>query len=92
MQSHVQHYADFVDNGDVAAYCRGNIDPVSIELEHVGLQALATAVINEAGLDIEVLYLDRSIGDEVTPHKMSVLDGNGNEVEGASTIRLLYRP
>ena len=63
-----------------------------MELEHIGLQALATALINEAGIAIEVLYLDRSEGTEVTPHKTPVLDASGNEVESASTIRLLYRP
>jgi ubiquitin thioesterase protein OTUB1 len=92
MKSHADYYAGFLESGDVNAYCQRNIDPFAVELEHFGLQALATALINEAGIAIEVLYLDRSTGTEVTPHKFSVLDAACNEVESASTIRLLYRP
>lgn len=92
MKSHDAFYADFLPDTDVHTYCSTNIEPFSVELEHVGLQALATALINEAGIAIEVLYLDRSVGEEVTPHKFSVLDADGNVVDSASTIRLLYRP
>ena len=41
---------------------------------------------------IEVLYLDRSAGLEVTPHRLPVVDANGQERKGVPTIRLLYRP
>lgn len=82
----------FLPGGDVEAYCQHNIDPFAVELEHIGLQGLATALINEAGMDIEVLYLDRSTGTEVTQHRAPVLDASGLEVESLSTIRLLYRP
>ena len=92
MKSHANYYAGFLESGDVNAYCQHNIDPFAVEMEHFGLQALATALINEAGIAIEVLYLDRSTGSEVTPHKFSVLDATGNEVDSLSTIRLLYRP
>ncbi|KAK3172527.1 hypothetical protein OEA41_005849, partial [Lepraria neglecta] len=92
MKSHDAFYADFLPDSDVHTYCSTNIEPFSVELEHVGLQALATALINEAGIAIEVLYLDRSVGEEVTPHNFSVLDADGNVVDSASTIRLLYRP
>ena len=92
MKSHDAFYADFLPDIDVHTYCSTHIEPFSVELDHVGLQALATALINEAGIAIEVLYLDRSVGEEVTPHKFSVLDADGNVVESASTIRLLYRP
>ncbi|KAL2037943.1 hypothetical protein N7G274_009418 [Stereocaulon virgatum] len=92
MKSHDAFYADFLPDTDVHTYCETNIEPFSVELEHIGLQALATALINEAGIAIEVLYLDRSVGEEVTPHEFSVLDAAGNVVKSASTIRLLYRP
>ena len=92
MKSNAESYAGFLPDMDVHTYCARNIEPFSIELDHVGLQALATAIINEAGMAIEVLYLDRSAGDEVTPHRLPVLDANGNERKGGPTIRLLYRP
>ncbi|KAL9068225.1 MAG: hypothetical protein Q9161_006358 [Pseudevernia consocians] len=92
MKSNAESYAGFLPDMDVHTYCARNIEPFSIELDHVGLQALATAIINEAGMAIEVLYLDRSAGEEVTPHRLPVLDADGNEKKGGPTIRLLYRP
>ena len=85
-------YEGFLDDMDVNTYCQQQIEPFAIELDHLGLQCLATSVINEAGIAIEVLYLDRSEGDEVNIHRFPVLDGEGRIVEGAPTIRLLYRP
>ena len=85
-------YAGFLADMDVNTYCLQSIEPPSIELDHLGLQCLATSVINEAGIAIEVLYLDRSEGDEVNTHRWPVLDGDGKEIEGKPTIRLLYRP
>ena len=84
-------YEDFVTDMDVNTYCLQHIEPASIELEHLGLQCLATSVINEAGIAIDVLYLDRSEGNEVNSHQWHVCDGEGI-VEGTPTIRLLYRP
>ena len=92
MKSNAESYANFLPNMDVHAYCLRNIEPFSVELDHVGLQVLATAIINEAGMAIEVLYLDRSAGGEVTPHRLPVLDADGNEKKGGPTVRLLYRP
>jgi len=85
-------YADFLEGVDVITYVLQNIEPAQIELDHLGLQGLATSVINAAGIAIEVLYLDRSEGAEVNTHRLPVLDGGGNPVAGAPVIRLLYRP
>lgn len=92
MKSNAESYEGFLPGMDVHTYCARNIEPFSMELDHVGLQALATAIINEAGIAIEVLYLDRSVGMEVTPHRLPVLDADGHERKGVPTIRLLYRP
>ncbi|KAI1630068.1 ubiquitin thioesterase OTUB1, variant 1 [Exophiala viscosa] len=70
----------------VASYCESRIDPANQEIDHIGLQALTDAVIAPAYIGLEVSYLDRSIGDEVTPHPF-VLDS-----QGWPTIRLIYRP
>ncbi len=92
MRSHPDYYADFLPDSDVDTYCRTTIEPAIKEIDNVGLQVLATALINEAGIAIEVLYLDRSPGAEVNHHEWNVLDAEGKVVESASTIRLLYRP
>ncbi|KAJ6133335.1 Ovarian tumor otubain [Penicillium samsonianum] len=67
-------------------YCSSRIDPVKTEIDEVGLQALIDGVIEGSGFGVEILYLDRSEGDVVTPHQLS-----SNSPSGA-TIRLLYRP
>ena len=92
MKTYPSVYDGFTDGLDVATYCQQRIEPFQVELEHVGLQCLATSVINEAGIAIEVLYLDRTAGEEVNAHHFPVYDERGNVVIGAPTIRLLYRP
>lgn len=67
-------------------YCATRIEPVRTEIDEVGLQALVDGVIEAAGFGVEILYLDRSEGEYVTPHQLSP-----NRPSGA-TIRLLYRP
>lgn len=67
-------------------YRQARIDPTNQEIDQIGLQALTNGVIAPGGLGLEVLYLDRSAGDEVTAHAF-VDDGKSRP-----TIRLLYRP
>jgi ubiquitin thioesterase protein OTUB1 len=62
------------------------IDPAKQEIDQIGLQALTTGVIAPCGISLEVLYLDRSAGDEVIPYNFSP------GVVPVDTIRLLYRP
>lgn len=70
----------------VDQYCATRIDTVRTEIDEVGLQALVDGVIEASGFAVEILYLDRSEGDVVTPHLLTP-----NRVT-AATICLLYRP
>jgi len=70
----------------VDQYCITRIEPTNQEIDHIGLQALTDAVIAPAFIALEVSYLDRSTGDEVTPHQF-VPNGQDWPV-----IRLMYRP
>jgi len=85
MQLHEDNYAPFLEI-PVDQYRVTHIDPTNQEIDQIGLQALTDAVISPAGFALEVLYLDRSMGEEVTPHSFS----QGGE--GIPTIQLLYRP
>jgi ubiquitin thioesterase protein OTUB1 len=67
-------------------YCATRIEPVKTEIDEVGLQALVQGVIEGSGFAVEILYLDRSSGDAVTPHLLS------RNHPAITTIRLLYRP
>ncbi|KAJ5930433.1 hypothetical protein N7466_005926 [Penicillium verhagenii] len=68
------------------SYCATRIETVRTEIDEVGLQALVDGVIEGAGFGVEILYLDRSEGDAVTPHQLSP------NRPSEATIRLLYRP
>lgn len=85
MQLRAEDYEPFLEMS-VAEYRVARIDPTNQEIDQIGLQVLTDAVINAAGFALEVLYLDRSMGEEVTPHQF-VHPSNGKP-----TIRLLYRP
>ncbi|RMD40879.1 hypothetical protein DV735_g4225, partial [Chaetothyriales sp. CBS 134920] len=67
-------------------YRQLRIDPANQEIDQIGLQALTTGVIAPGGISVEVLYLDRSAGDQVTPHNFAP------HIAPLATIRLLYRP
>lgn len=85
MQLREDHYQPYLEI-TVAEYRVGRIDPTNQEIDQIGLQALTDAVISAAGFALEVLYLDRSMGEEVTPHQFV------EHREEKPTIRLLYRP
>jgi ubiquitin thioesterase protein OTUB1 len=85
MALHADDFAPFLEMS-VDEYRRLRIDPSLQEIDQIGLQALTTGVIAPAGIAVEVLYLDRSAGDEVTPHEFVP------NATGKPTIRLLYRP
>ena len=93
MRSNPDLYQPYIIDYTVDQYCAAKIDPFAVEIEHYGIQALFDAVISPAGIHIEVLYLDRSPGDEV--NTISFPDpGNltPSHYLDIPTIRLLYRP
>lgn len=85
MQVNSTQYEPFLETS-VGEYCLQRIDPANQEIDHIGMQALTDAVIAPAYIGLEVLYLDRSTGDEATPHQF-VPDS-----QQWPTIRLIYRP
>ena len=85
MQFNVDQYQPFMELS-VQDYRSRFIDAHLQEIEQIGLQALTDAVVAPAGFALEVLYLDRSVGDEVTPHPFV------SDAGSWPTIRLLYRP
>ncbi len=62
-------------------------------MDHLGLNALIDAVIKPAGISVDILYLDRSEGEEVNTIKWQIEDPNSlSGFITPPTIRLLYRP
>ncbi|RAK96531.1 OTU family ubiquitin thioesterase [Aspergillus ibericus CBS 121593] len=70
----------------IEQYCAARIDTVRTEIDEVGLQALVDGVIEDSGFAVEIMYLDRSEGEAVTPHVLTP----ARPIAG--TICLLYRP
>ncbi|KAJ5623116.1 hypothetical protein N7490_011721 [Penicillium lividum] len=86
MKINPHRYQAFLSPLPLDSYCASRIDTVRTEIDEVGLQALVDGVIEGAGFGVEILYLDRSEGDAVTPHQLSP------NRPSEATIRLLYRP
>ena len=91
MKTYPASYSPFVLNETIDQYCSTKIEPFSVELEHLGLQALFDAIIKPAGIAMEILYLDRSVGDEVNTISWPI-DNTSSRYFSIPTIRLLYRP
>lgn len=85
MKLNPQRYQAFI-GVPLDQYCATRVETVKSEIDEVGLQALVDGVIERSGFAVEILYLDRSQGDAVTPH---LLTPSQVSIE---TIRLLYRP
>ena len=85
MEIQPERYEPFLEMS-VQQYRLTRIDPSNQEIDHVGLQALTDAVIAPAYIAVEVSYLDRSTGDEVTSYEF--VDNS----KGWPAIRLIYRP
>jgi ubiquitin thioesterase protein OTUB1 len=85
MALHADDFEPFLEM-PLDEYRQSRIDPATQEIDQIGLTGLTTGVIAPAGVGLEVLYLDRSVGDMVTPHPFV------HDAENKPSIRLLYRP
>lgn len=85
MKLNPQRYQAFIPM-PLDQYCASRVETVKSEIDEIGLQALIDGVIERSGFAVEILYLDRSQGDSVTPHLLTPSQAN------IATIRLLYRP
>ena len=93
MRTNPEAYQPYIIDYTIDQYCAAKIDPFAVEIEHLGIQALFDAVIRPAGINIEVLYLDRSPGEEVNTIRFPDLDDPvRSHYLNIPTIRLLYRP
>ncbi|KAL8743374.1 MAG: hypothetical protein Q9190_004254 [Brigantiaea leucoxantha] len=92
MKTHADLYKDFLLGQTVEQYCMSHIQPFSVEIENHGLNALIDAIIKPAGMAVDVLYLDRSPGEEVNAISWQPDTPTHNPGYPHPTIRLLYRP
>ena len=87
MKTHPENYTGWMVGTTVDQYCNENIMPMGAEIENIGLSALKDVLLSPAQIALEVMYLDRSAGDEVNLHRFDPIQGYTH-----ATVRLLYRP
>lgn len=81
-----KQYQDFIQDGTIDSYC-SSLETVSAEMDEISLTAAHNLLGSAADVDVEVLYLDRSVGDTVTRHKW---ESKGEQTHG--TVTMLFRP
>ena len=59
------------------------------EMDEVSLRAAYDMLLDKGGITLEVLYLDRSPGNQVTPH---VYHPSVEQPKQTGTMHFLYRP
>ena len=92
MASHADAYQPFLLDQTVDEYRATAIDPYQVEMEEPGLRAVYDAIIKPAGIDVDIAYLDRSFGNEVTVHFWRADDNQSMSVESnRPVIRLMYK-
>jgi ubiquitin thioesterase protein OTUB1 len=90
MKTRSGEYAPWLLGKTVDQFCDESILPVLAEIEDISLSALKDVLLSPTGIALEVLYLDRSEGSEVTMHRYDPVNPAGGITIG--TVRLLYRP
>lgn len=86
MQLNRERYEAFLPM-PIEQYCSRTVDTVRTEIDEIGLQALVDGVIAASGFDVQILYLDRSQGDQVNAHQLTP-----QRTDSLGVIKLLYRP
>jgi ubiquitin thioesterase protein OTUB1 len=56
------------------------------------MSALVDVLVKPAGVAVEILYLDRTPGDEVNTYRFDPVDQSSVALPSPPTFRLLYRP
>ncbi|KAI4196882.1 MAG: hypothetical protein LQ350_006251 [Teloschistes chrysophthalmus] len=93
MKTHANKYVHFIpEHSSIDQYRSVHIEPHAVEIEHLGLQALVDAIVQPAGIAVQVLYLDLSPSDQVNDHWPAPVPSPNASYDEVHTIRLLYRP
>lgn len=93
MKTHPESFVPFTEGMTVDQYCETHIEPYAVEMDNIGLQAFFEAILRPAGIALQVLYLDRSPGEQVNELNWQTEPSDSSGTYGSTpTVRLLYRP
>lgn len=85
-------YEPFIETS-IAQYCDAHVEPYGVEIDHIGVNGLIDCLILPAGFAVEIIYLDRSFGEEVNIHRFEkMMDNKVITPSDAPVIHILYRP
>ncbi|RYP06236.1 hypothetical protein DL765_009579 [Monosporascus sp. GIB2] len=77
---------------DMENYINGTVLPVDQEIDAICVRVLVDVLLKPANMVLEIAYLDRSEGAEVTVHRMPEEANGQNPAALGPIIYLLYRP
>ncbi|KAI4207390.1 MAG: hypothetical protein LQ348_000576 [Seirophora lacunosa] len=95
MKTRPQNFVPYMVALSIDQYCGTHIEPHAVEIDNIGLHACIEAILQPAGVAVQVLYLDQSEGEHVNDYVWPAEGPNANVVTaygGVPTVRLLYRP
>lgn len=93
LKSESERFDPFIaDSGGVHAYCNHSIEIINREIEHLGIVALASVLLVPNNFILEIAYLDRSAGSQVTTYRVPEEANNRDDASLGPFIHLLYRP
>ena len=87
MKEEGHRYESYLPDMSIDAY-RQSFETAYSEMDEVSLRAAYDMLLDEGGVSLEVAYLDRSIGEKITPHVYLP----SNESHRIGTMHFLYRP
>lgn len=93
LKSESERFDPFIaDSGGVRAYCNHSIEVINREIEHLGIVALTSVLLVPNNFVLEIAYLDRSPGSQVTTYRVPEEANNQDDASLGPVINLLYRP
>ena len=93
LKSESERFDPFIaDSGGVRAYCSHSIEGINREIEHLGIVALTNVLLAPNNFVLEIAYLDRSPGSQVTTYRVPEEANSQDEASLGPVIHLLYRP
>ena len=91
--THGADYSMYLEEGvTIDLYRQEHIDPARAEMEELTLRLACDVLVHDAGIAVQVSYLDRSAGEQVNTHTFEPVQSDGQPITDPPIIHLLYRP
>lgn len=82
----------FTQGLGLAGYCSEWLERPNKEIDHLGIVLLSNVLLKEAGFVLEIAYLDRSPGSQVTVYRFPDEHNGQDPSTLGPMMHLLYRP